>query len=164
MRLFVIMGVSGAGKSTVGVEAARAIDIPLFEGDNYHSDLAKAKMESGVALDAVDRQQWIDRIITEIKAAPPSEALLTCSALSRKVRRKLRAAFNGNVVFFHLHGEVHILKRRLKGRKDHFFNPALLASQFAALEMPARAIELNIANPVSIQVDIIAAEVTKHRV
>lgn len=164
MTLYITMGVSGCGKSTIGRAAAKAMEIPFFEGDDFHSDLAKAKMASGVSLTENDRAPWIDRIIDGVRdAAIKDDAILACSALSKLIRKRLRAELNGNAIFFHLHGDLHILKRRLAQRKNHFFDPTLLASQFAALEMPNRAITLDIGNPISLQVKTIERHILARR-
>ena len=159
MTVYVVMGISGCGKSTVGSAASRELGLQFFDADDLHSPRAIAKMQSGVALNELEREPWADTIIKCVNSArarnPKTPVLLACSALRKAFRNKLRNGFNGNIVFLHLTGDVWILKRRLSARKGHFFKAGMLASQFAALEMPRRAITLDIALPVEQQVDII---------
>lgn len=159
MTVYILMGVSGTGKSTVGHAAADALGLPFIDADDLHPPLNISKMSSGVPLTAADREDWGEAIIQSVKAAKArtenSDTLLACSALEMGFRRRLRAGLNGHVVYLHLRGDRITLKRRLATRKDHFFKPEMLASQFAALEMPHRAIDLDITLPVTKQVEII---------
>lgn len=160
MTIYILMGVAGCGKSTVGSAAAQNLGIPFFEGDDYHSALNIAKMSSGVPLSDDDRMPWVEAIIAACSVSPNEDKILACSSLSKIVRQKLRAGFNGNCEFIHLHGDHITLKQRLSDRSGHFFKTDLLASQFAALHMPRRAITLNIDQPLDTLVqqvcDIIA--------
>ncbi len=159
MTIYVLMGVSGTGKSTVGRAAAEALGVPFVDADDLHSPLAIAKMSSGVPLTADDREPWGDAIAQKMLALkrenPRQPILLACSALELKFRKRFRSAVGGDAVFLHLHGDVITLKRRLSSRKNHFFKADMLAGQFAALEMPKRAITLDIAQPLNAQVDAI---------
>ena len=157
MTIFVLMGVSGTGKSTVGRAASEALDLPFVDADDLHSPLAIAKMSRGVALTSKDRRPWGKAIAQHLKTVLAQTGsphiFLACSALELGFRKRLRAAFSGDVVYLHLHGDLITLKRRMNARKDHFFKPEMLAGQFAALEMPKRAHVIDIALPVKAQVE-----------
>ena len=127
------MGVAGAGKSTLAKELARALDCPLIEGDEHHLAGSKAKMHAGIALDDADRVPWLDRL-GELLAGRES-AVLTCSALKRGYRERLRAR-EPMLKFVFIEIEAAEAEKRVAARSTHFFAPSLVASQFAALEAP----------------------------
>jgi gluconokinase len=131
----VVMGVSGCGKSEVGARLARALSIPLVEGDGFHPPANIAKMRQGLPLDDGDRAGWL-QVLGEQLAAQPGGAVLTCSALKRTYRERLRAAAPG-LRFVHLALTPQQALDRVASRKDHFYPPSLVASQFQALEDPA---------------------------
>jgi gluconokinase len=131
----VVMGVSGCGKSEVGARLAQALGVPLVEGDGFHPPANIAKMRQGLPLDDADRAGWL-QVLGEQLAAHADGAVLTCSALKRAYRERLRAAAPG-LRFVHLALTPQQALERVTGRKDHFYPPSLVASQFAALEDPA---------------------------
>jgi gluconokinase len=131
----VVMGVAGCGKSEVGDRIAKALHLPLIEGDAFHPPSNIAKMKSGVPLDDDDRAGWLDALARELTARPEG-AVLTCSALKRAYRDRLRAAWTG-LRFVHLSLPESEAQKRVASRPGHFYPPALVASQFAALEDPA---------------------------
>jgi gluconokinase len=131
----VVMGVSGCGKSEVGQRIADTLHLPLIEGDAFHPPANIEKMKSGVPLTDADRAGWLDTLAGEL-AARPQGAVLTCSALKRAYRDRLRAAVPA-LRFVHLALPEAEAQRRVASRPGHFYPPALVASQFAALEDPA---------------------------
>ena len=131
----VVMGVAGCGKSEIGERIAQALQLPLIEGDAFHPQSNIEKMKSGVPLDDNDRAGWLDVLARELVARPKG-AVLTCSALKRAYRDRLRAACPG-LRFVHLSLPEAEAQRRVASRPGHFYPPALVASQFAALEDPA---------------------------
>ena len=86
----VVMGVSGSGKTTVGVRLAEALTAEFIDGDDLHTDAARAKMKSGHPLTDEDRWPWLDRIGAEL--AQGERTVVACSALRRAYRDRLRAA------------------------------------------------------------------------
>lgn len=129
-RSVVVMGVSGCGKSTLAAALAKALRLPLIEGDDLHPPENLAKMGSGIALRDADRLPWLRRLAAELSRRGP--AVLACSALRRGYRDVLRDA--GPLAFVHLTGPRDLLLARLKARAGHFFPSALLESQLATLE------------------------------
>jgi len=130
------MGVSGCGKSSVGEAAAHALGWTLFEGDSYHSAESVAKMRAGTALTDDDRAGWLDRLAELlVPGAEGQGVVLTCSALRRKYRDRLRQA-NPRLGFVFLHLDYDAALARVQARPGHFFSPALVANQFATLESP----------------------------
>lgn len=135
MNSLVIMGVSGCGKSSLGAAVARALGVPLIEGDDFHPPANSAKMAAGQALTDADRQGWLD-VLAHRLAEGSSGAVLTCSALKRDYRDRLRAP-NPGLRFAHLRIDRDDALARVAGRAgEHLFPPSLVDSQFAALESP----------------------------
>jgi gluconokinase len=130
-RPLVVMGVSGTGKSTIGVALARVLDLPFVEGDDLHPEANVAKMSAGIPLTDADRAPWLDRVAAELDRP----VVVTCSALKRAYRDRLRAAAPDLVLVF-LHGTPELLAARMSGRAGHFMPTALLTSQLATLEEP----------------------------
>ncbi|MGQ0676237.1 MAG: gluconokinase [Rhodospirillales bacterium] len=133
----VLMGVSGAGKTTVGRLLAEAIGADFAEGDQFHPPANIVKMSNGAPLDDSDRLPWLHAIAAAIdRAQRDGRALVVaCSALKRAYRDILIGPREG-VRLVYLCGARDLIEKRLGGRKGHFMPPALLESQFAALEEP----------------------------
>lgn len=127
-----MMGVSGSGKSAVGQALADRLGWPMLEGDDFHPPANVEKMRRGEALDDEDRRPWLDAMVAAMRGH--GDAVVTCSALKRKYRERLREA--GDVRFVFLDAGPVQLAQRLADRKGHFFSPALLDSQLATLERP----------------------------
>jgi gluconokinase len=130
----VVMGVAGCGKSSLGAALAAAEGALLIEGDEHHSDANRDKMRRGIPLTDADRAGWLDTLAAELRAHP-ANAVLTCSALKRAYRERLRTAVPG-LRFVFMEIDAASARVRLEARNSHFFSPSLVASQFAALESP----------------------------
>ena len=133
MECYVIMGVSGCGKSSVGAAFAAAIDGKFIDGDDLHPVGNRAKMASGQPLDDDDRAPWLLRV-GQALGAHTSPVIIACSALKLRYRDRVRAHAGKPVVFIHLTGSRQVLAARMATRKGHFMPPSLLDSQLAALE------------------------------
>jgi gluconokinase len=131
----VVMGVSGCGKSEVGQRLAAEFGVPLVEGDAFHPPSNIEKMRSGTPLTDEDRAGWLDVLAGELVRRPHG-AVLTCSALKRSYRDRLRAAVP-RLRFVHLALPQAEAQRRVASRPGHFYPPSLVASQFEALEDPS---------------------------
>lgn len=131
----VVMGVSGAGKSTVARVLAEHLGWPMAEGDALHPAANIAKMSAGTALTDADRLPWLEAIRAWIDrhAAEGRSSVVTCSALKRSYRDTLRRA-SARVRFVHLAGTPELIGGRLAVRSGHFMPPSLMASQFDDLE------------------------------
>lgn len=132
--LVCVMGVSAAGKSTVGIALAAAVGVPFVDADDLHSAANRAIMASGVALTDEDRWPWLDAVAAEFVTHRRSGVVIACSALRRAYRDRIRASAGG-VDFVLLHGTREVLAARAAARTGHFMPPALLDSQLATLEM-----------------------------
>lgn len=161
--VLVVMGVSGSGKSTVAIPLAERLGWPFQEGDDLHPAANVAKMKAGIALDDADREPWLDAVAAWIAERLRLDAggVITCSALRRAYRDRLRRAGDG-VTFVYLRGSKAVIAERVAKRHGHFMPAALLDSQFAALEEPTpdeHAIVVDIGQPVERQVDEIVTAV-----
>ena len=146
VRVCVVAGPCGAGKSTVGAALAPRFGsgTPFIDGDDYHSPEAKAGMSAGVALEEGERSAWLGRAgmaaACAASAAPSGRSVLACSALSRTHRRALETAIaaappgGAQAAFVMLLPPRPILEARLAARAAHFMAPALLASQLDLVE------------------------------
>ena len=132
---WVVMGVCGCGKSTVGTALARRLGVPFIEGDKFHPAENVTKMSAGFPLDDADRAGWLRALAGEIGTARARDAglVVSCSALKRRYRDLLREADPG-LRFAHLQGPRELIADRLGQRTDHYMPPALLDSQLRDLE------------------------------
>lgn len=131
------MGVSGCGKSSVGAACAQALGWALHEGDAYHASESIAKMRAGTPLTDADRTGWLNRLAALLAPAAQGQGVvLTCSALRRSYRDRLRGA-HPRLGFVFLALDYGQALARVQSRAGHFFSPALVADQFATLESPA---------------------------
>ncbi|MGH8273901.1 MAG: gluconokinase [Gammaproteobacteria bacterium] len=131
--LVVVMGVSASGKSTIGKALAIRLNIVYADGDDFHSKANIAKMRSGVPLNDEDRRPWLDAIGQWLQAHASKGAVISCSALKRSYRDRLRAAAS-DLYFLHLSDGIEELRRRVTARKNHFMPASLLDSQLETLE------------------------------
>lgn len=143
--VFIVMGVSGCGKSTLGVLLADCLDIPFFDGDDYHPEANVTKMREGEALTDADRLPWLRRLNTLAQENTAPGCVIACSALKKKYRELLSTGIERNVVWIFMEGDFETILDRLQKRKGHFMPTALLTSQFEALEPPADAINIPVA-------------------
>jgi gluconokinase len=136
-RIVVVMGVAGAGKTTVGRALARRLGWRFQEGDALHPAENVAKMHSGHPLDDNDRAPWLAAIAAQIDAWRSEHALgvVSCSALKRTYRDVIIGE-RPSVRLIYLYGEPALLAARLAGRTGHFMPADLLDSQLATLQPP----------------------------
>lgn len=141
----VVMGVTGVGKSTVGVLIADALGARFVDADEFHPAANVEKMRAGIPLDDIDRAPWLAALNALLADAGRrgESIVLACSALKSAYRDALRNDV-ADFRLIHLRGARALVAARLAARKGHYMNPELLDSQFTALEVPADAIELDI--------------------
>jgi gluconokinase len=159
IRVVVVMGVSGAGKTTVGSLLAKELGWSFHEGDALHPPGNVRKMSAGIPLTDDDRGPWLDRLRALIEGCLErgEPAVIACSALKHAYRRRLAGGLRG-VRFVHLAGDPGLIAERLARRRGHFMRPEMLASQLAALEEPADALRVDVAAPPKAIVRTIRAE------
>ncbi|AOY93964.1 gluconate kinase [Cupriavidus sp. USMAA2-4] len=157
--IYILMGVSGSGKTTVGQLLAQRLQCGFHDADEFHSEANKAKMHAGVPLTDEDRWPWLAAMRAAIDAARAEGRthVFTCSALRQVYRDRLTPP-EGGVTFVFMKGDAGLIGQRLSARSGHFFNPALLHSQFETLEEPDGALVIDIRRPPEALVDAILAE------
>ena len=133
VRLLVVMGVAGCGKSTVAAALAEALGGSFVDGDALHPPENIAKMSRGEALSDADRWPWLERFGAVI-AGRGGRVVGACSSLRRAYRDRIRTAAGEPVLFVHLDGSRELIAGRMAARRGHFMPTSLLDSQFAALE------------------------------
>lgn len=161
--IVIVMGVAGSGKTTVARMLAKRCGGTFIEGDEFHPPENVTKMANGTPLEDEDRWTWLDAIATAaVEAEDGADGLVvvTCSALKKVYRDRLRSGMQVRPRFLMLHGHADLLGERIKHRKGHFMPPSMLESQLATLERPQRdegAIFLDVAMPPSRLVERAAA-------
>lgn len=136
--ILIVMGASGSGKTTIGRLLAKQLNCGFTDADDFHSEVNKMKMHSGISLIDDDRWVWLGAIrnAIETKLGEGLNHVFACSALKNNYREILKNK-DQDVVFIYLKCQYDVLKARVSGRKEHFFNPNLLDSQLQALEEPS---------------------------
>lgn len=134
-----VMGVAGAGKTTVGRLLAGQVGGDFVDGDDLHTDAARAKMRSGLALSDDDRWPWLDRIGETLASglAAGRSTIVACSALRKAYRDRLRAAVGPALRFVYLAATPEAMRKRVASRPEHYMPTSLVDSQFATLEPPS---------------------------
>jgi len=142
--VIVLMGVAGAGKTTIGRLLASQLKWDFADADDYHPAANVEKMGKGIPLTDADRTPWLATLRAPIAGwiAARKNAVLACSALKRTYRESLRVAPDVQIVF--LKGMLQLLHQRLHSRHGHFMTEQMLESQLATLEEPEHAVVVNV--------------------
>lgn len=145
--VIVLMGVSGAGKTTVGRLLADDLGWKFYDADDFHPAANVERMSRGIPLTDADRRPWLEvlrQLIGDAHARGEC-AVLACSALKESYRRLLIADERTRLVY--LKGDYDTVKGRVANRRGHYMKPEMLDGQFAALEEPAAASHFDITPP-----------------
>ena len=156
--VFIIMGVSGSGKTAVGKLLSEELSIPFYDADEFHSDENIRKMATGIPLEDEDRYPWLDTLAEEIDGWSDTGAVLACSALKEEYRRILQR--NSAIQWVVLNGSFKLIESRLKDRSGHYMGFEMLRSQFSDLELPEYGIHLDVA----VSPKELVGEILKHTV
>jgi gluconokinase len=153
------MGVTGAGKTTVGTLLAQRLSWQFVDADAFHSPSGIAKMRHGIPLTDADRQPWLNALRDAISGwiAERQNTVLACSALRRSYRAVL--ALGSEVRFVYLKGDYGLIASRLVGRPRHFAGIDILADQFDTLEEPEDALTVYVKAPPADIVDEILGKI-----
>jgi gluconokinase len=151
--IVLVMGVSGSGKSLVGRQLATELGWRFFDADDFHPPSNIAKMKEGEPLMDADREPWLHALRFRIDAciAGGQSAVFAVSALKQAYRQTLLEGHDG-IRLVYLKGSYNLIRRRLEARTHHFFDPALLQSQFDVLEEPDEAIIVAVDQPLNVLV------------
>ena len=148
-RFFIVMGVSGSGKTSVGKSLAGRLGWDYYDADDFHPPANIVKMGSGIPLDDSDRVPWLaalhDLISSSLQADRPG--VLACSALKERYRQHL-IGDQVDVQIIYLKGSYELIWSRMEKRTDHYMKPHMLRSQFETLEEPTNAVTIDISRSV----------------
>ncbi|MGN6645569.1 MAG: NADP-dependent phosphogluconate dehydrogenase [Cytophaga sp.] len=162
-KVYIVMGVSGCGKTTIGKMLAETLKIEFYDGDAFHSIANIEKMAVGIPLTDEDRYSWLSDINKQIKEsfAGGRSIVFACSALKESYRKILAQQIEDAVVWIYLKGDADTIGLRLENRAGHFMSPTLLQSQFDILEEPSTAIHIDITLDPNIIIHTIVKRLTK---
>jgi gluconokinase len=148
-RFFIVMGVSGCGKSSVGKALAENLGWNFYDADDFHPPENIAKMASGIPLDDSDRAPWLDSLHDLISSnlVQNRPGVLACSALKERYRQQLIEG-NDGVQLVYLKGSYELIWSRMIVRKEHYMKPHMLKSQLETLEEPTNALTVDISSSV----------------
>lgn len=148
MHIYIIIGPSGIGKTTIGKMLSEHLDIPFFDADDFHSESSITKMSNGTPLDDNDRKPWLDILAENIRRWHGEHgAVLACSALKEKYRQALVSIPEKDITWIYLYGDLRLVSRRLSTREEHFFDSQLLESQYHDLEVPQYGLHIEVDKP-----------------
>ena len=158
MSAYLVIGVSGSGKSVVGAELAGRLGAVFLDADDYHPPGNVRKMASGEPLTDADRYPWLDNLVREVSAREQEgrSVVLACSALKKAYRDHFRRHLR-HPRFIYLQGDYATIEKRMQSREGHFMKARMLRSQFDALEEPLEALTLSVDQPV----EAIVAEILR---
>jgi gluconokinase len=142
--IVIVMGVVGAGKTTVGTLLAHELGWEFVDSDTFHSPSNIEKIRQGLPLSDADRAPWLKAIHDAIVSwlAQKHNIVLACSALKRAYREQL--CISSEVKLVYLKGSYELISERLRSRRNHFAPVEILASQFATLEEPEDAVTVDV--------------------
>ena len=142
--MFVIIGVSGCGKTTIGKLLSKKTGIPFYDADNFHSDENISKMKNNIPLSDKDRMPWLETLSVKlVEWEENGGGILACSALKESYREILSSKTTA-IFWIYLSGTFEFIEQRLKSRVNHYMKAALLKSQFETLEVPPYGLHINI--------------------
>jgi len=141
--LFIVTGVCGTGKTTLGKILSDYFSLPFFDADKFHPHANIEKMSKGFPLNDEDRLPWLEALAVQmIESEKSGGAVLACSALKESYRKILQV--NKEVNWIHLQGSRELIWQRMTARKDHYMKPEMLDSQMLTWEEPEYGLKLNI--------------------
>lgn len=141
--IYILMGVSGAGKTLIGNKLSKRLDIPFYDGDDFHPPANVQKMKSGEPLNDEDRRPWLESLANNmVEWERNGGAILACSALKKSYRKILDS--KTDTQFIYLKGTPSLIADRLAKRSGHYMPPELLQSQFDTLEEPNDALTISV--------------------
>ena len=154
---YIVMGVAGCGKTTIGSKLARSLGVLFLDADDFHPKANLKKMSSGTPLDDSDRIPWLELLREELQSN--RDCVLACSALKQNYRSMLEDT-DRNTVFIMLEISKETARRRLLSRANHFMPETLIDSQFDSLERPTDALVVDAEAPVNSILDVILRKIS----
>ena len=156
--IVLVMGVAGAGKTTIGAALAQRFSCRFIDADDYHPPQNIAKMKAGIPLNDADRRPWLEGLNKELRTSDliSQDAVIACSALKQSYRERLAQGIRDFRIVY-LHGSPDLIRSRMATRTHRYMPATLLDSQLAALEPPAHAIAVDVAGEPSVCVAAVLA-------
>ncbi|PTS95117.1 gluconate kinase [Pedobacter sp. HMWF019] len=152
--IYIFIGVSGCGKTTLGKLFAERMHLPFYDADDFHPESNIQKMKNGISLNDEDRAPWLQDLARHIVLWNGLEgAVLACSALKESYRKILSVNEGIPIKWVFIQADFETLEQRLINRKGHFFNPLLLKSQLDTLEPPEYGIHLCAKDSLAVQME-----------
>jgi gluconokinase len=145
--VILLMGTTGAGKTTVGKLLAAGLRWTFLDADDFHPPANIEKMKHGIPLTDADRFPWLKKIHAELLRFTKAgkNVVLACSALKQCYRDQLAVELDIAIVY--LRGTYEVMRRHIESRHGHFAGEAILAGQFADLQEPKNALILDVSHP-----------------
>ena len=154
---YIVMGVTGCGKTTIGSKLARSLGVLFLDADDFHPEANLKKMSSGTPLDDSDRIPWLESLREELRSN--RGCVLACSALKQNYRSMLEDT-DRDTVFIMLEISKETARCRLRSRANHFMPETLIDSQFDSLERPTDALVVDAEEPVNSCLDVILRKIS----
>ncbi len=146
--VYILSGVSGVGKTTIGLLLSARLDLPFYDADDFHPKENVKKMAAGNPLNDEDRSSWLETLAENIQEwNATGGAVLACSALKEKYRRQLQTIPEKELQWIFLHSDYEVILQRMSTRSGHYFKPSLLQSQYETLEPPEYGLHINVDKP-----------------
>jgi len=155
--VILLMGTTGAGKTTVGKLLAARLGWTFLDADDFHPQANIEKMKHGIPLSDTDRLPWLEKIHIELVrlSAAGKNVVLACSALKQSYRNQLSAGLEMHIGY--LRGSYEEMRHHIERRHGHFAGESILAGQFADLQEPQNALVLDVSRTTDeLAADIIA--------
>ena len=143
---YVVMGVSGSGKSTVGKLLSDRLNCQFYDADDFHTPDNITKMSLGKPLTDSDRLPWLLKLqdIVSYTIEQHKTAVMACSALKEEYRQIIAGKYPQKITWIYLRGDYNTIYQRIQLRQNHFLKESLLRSQFNTLEEPKNALILDV--------------------
>lgn len=146
--VYILSGVSGVGKTTIGLLLSARLELPFYDADDFHPHENVEKMASGLPLQDEDRHSWLETLAQNIKKwNEKGGAVLACSALKETYRRQLQSIPEKELQWIFLHSDYEVILQRVSGRNGHYFKSSLLKTQYDTLEPPDYGLHINVNKP-----------------
>lgn len=143
---YIVMGVSGSGKSTVGKLLSESLNCQFYDADDFHTSNNITKMSLGKPLTDSDRLPWLLKLqdIVSHTIEQQKTAVMACSALKEEYRQIISGKYSQKITWIYLRGDYKTIYERIQLRQNHFLKESLLRSQFNTLEEPKNALILDV--------------------